>query len=264
MADLEQQLATLADEIEWPATPELSDGVTARLAIPARQGGPPWLPASTAYRWALAAAAIILAAGALLAFPPSREAIAGWVNLHTFIQRVPHLATPSPQPSAPLGRRLGLGGQTTLTEAQRRVAWIIAVPSALGPPDEVYLQEPPDGPPQGEVTLVYRARPGIPVAGQTEVAVLVTEARGSVNQEFFGKILGPETTIDAVRVSGHDGWWIAGAPHQFFFTDSGGKFRSETLRLATNTLLLDDGGTVIRIEGDMTVAQALAIAASLG
>ena len=143
------------------------------------------------------------------------------------------------------------------------MAWHVAVPSSLGAPDEVYLQDPPEGPPDGEVTIVYKVRPGIPVAGQTGVAVLVTEARGTVDKEFFGKILGPDTTIEPVTVSGHDGWWIAGAPHEFFFIDSGGNFRSETLRLATNTLLLDDGGTVIRIEGDLTKAQALEIAASL-
>jgi hypothetical protein len=36
------------------------------------------------------------------------------------------------------------------------------------------------------------------------------------------------------------------------------------MRLATNTLILDDGGTVIRIEGDLTRAQAFQIAESLG
>jgi hypothetical protein len=264
MTDLEHRLAALATEIDWPGTPELSSRVTARLTEPARRVRPAWSRPSAGRRWALAAAAMILAAAALVAYSPSREAIAGWLNLHTIFQRVTHLATPSPQPSGPLGTRLGLGRQTTLDQARRQVAWQVAVPSSLGAPDEVYLQDPPDGPPEGEVTLVYKARPGIPVASQTGVAVLVTEARGAVDQNFFGKMLGPDTTIEPVTVSGHDGWWISGAPHVFFFTDSGGNFRSETLRLATNTLLLDDGETVIRIEGNLTKAQVLEIAASLG
>ncbi len=264
MVDLAQQLAELATEIDWPPTPELSGRVTGRLVIPALRFGPVHVRKPNVSRWALAAAALILAASALLAYPPSRDAIAGWVNLHTSLQRVPHLSTPSPLAPGPLGKRLGLGGRTALGEAQRQLVWPIAVPSSLGAPDEIYLQEPPDGPPQGEVTLVYSARSGIPVAGETGVAVLITEARGGVDERFFGKILGPDTTIDAITVSGHNGWWIAGAPHQFFFTDSGGNFRDETLRLATNTLLLDEGGTVIRIEGDLTKAQALEIAASLG
>lgn len=264
MADVERQLAALATEIDWPGTPELSSRVAARIAEDAQLRRPVWLRPSTGRRWAFAAAAIIVAAAALLAYSPSREAIAGWVNLHTFIQRVPHLATPTPQLSGPLGSRLGLGPQTTLAQARRTVAWHVTLPSSLGAPDEVYVQDPAQGPPEGEVTLVYGARPGIPVASQTGVGVLVTEARGTIDQNFFGKILGPDTSLETVTVSGHQGWWIAGAPHEFFFTDSAGNFRSETLRLATNTLLLDDGGTVIRIEGNLTKAQALEIAASMG
>ena len=141
--------------------------------------------------------------------------------------------------------------------------WAVLVPSSLGQPDEVYLQPPQAGPPQGEVTLVYSTRPGIPVSGQTGVAVLITEARGAVNSQFFGKMFGPDTTIEPVTVAGHQGYWIAGAPHEFFFTDVNGNIRNETLRLATNTLLIDEGGTIVRIEGDLTKAQVLEIAASL-
>jgi hypothetical protein len=263
MADLEGRLAALASEIDWPDTPELSGRVLARLAEPAARERLAWSRPSAGRRWALAAAAVILAAAALVAYSPSRQAIAGWLNLHTIFQRVTHLSTPSPQPSGPLRARLGLGHQATLDQARRQVAWQLAVPSSLGTPDQVYVQVPLDGPPEGEVSLVYRARPGIPVASETGVAVLVTEARGTVDQNFFGKMLGPGTTVDPVTVSGHDGWWIAGAPHEFFFIDSGGSFRSETLRLAANTLLIDDRGTIVRIEGNLTKAEALEIAASL-
>jgi hypothetical protein len=47
------------------------------------------------------------------------------------------------------------------------------------------------------------------------------------------------------------------------FTDANGKVINESLRLATNTLLLDMGGTLVRIEGNLTKVQALEIAASL-
>ena len=266
MADLERELTTLATEVDWPQSPDLSIRVIGLL--PDRRGGRRasawWGRTLRPQRWALAAAAILLALAALLAYSPSREAIAGWLNLHTIIQRVPHLESPSPQPSGPLGTRLGLGSQTSLDQARTQVAWKVAVPSKLGAPDEVYLQQPPDGPPLGEVTLVYKARPDIAPASQTGVAVLVTEARGSVDQNYFGKILGNGTNLELVTVSGHQGYWISGAPHEFFFADANGNFRAETLRLATNTLLLDDGGTIIRIEGNLTTTQALEIAASLG
>ncbi len=265
MPDLEQQLSTLGSALEWPPTPDL----TGVIHLPGIRGGGAqrrWgVAVTTMPRWALAAAAaVVLAAAGLTAYPPSREAIANWVNVHTSFQRVTHLATPSPQPPGPLGARLGLGGRTTLPDAQKQIAWHIAIPSTLGRPDEVYLQPPPDAPAQGEVTLVYATRPGIPVAAQTGVSVLVTEARGTVDQNFFGKMMGPETTLEPVTVAGHQGYWIAGPLNEFFFTDANGNFRNETVRLAANTLILDYGGTVIRIEGNVTKAQALEIAASLG
>ena len=94
------------------------------------------------------------------------------------------------------------------------------------------------------------------------MSLLVTEARGAVDQNFFGKMIGPGTTLEAVTIAGHQGYWIAGAPHDFFFTDVDGNFRNETMRMATNTLLLDEGGTVVRIEGNLTKAQAVAIGTS--
>jgi hypothetical protein len=290
VAELEQQLTTLGAGLDWPPTPDLAGRIhlPARRAVgkrrwetylparrgaihlPASRGGGPqrrWGGASSIYverRWTLAAVAVLIALAALAAYPPSRDAIANWLNVHTSIQRVPHLATPSPQPPGPLGERLGLGGRTTLAGARKQVAWPIALPSSLGQPDEVYLQLPPDGPLQGEVTLVYSSRPDIPISGETGVAVLVTEARGAVDTNFFGKMLGPGTTLEDVAVAGHQGYWIAGAPNVFFFTDVNGDVRNETMRLATNTLILDEGGTVVRIEGNLTKAQALQVAASLG
>ena len=272
MPDLEQQLSALGAALEWPPTPDLT-GLTGVVHLPASRGGRRWPQASAGWggaleksdrsKWALAAAAILVAAAALVAYPPSREAIANWVNVHTSFQRVTHLATPSPLPPGPLGARLGLGGKTTLPDAQKQVAWHIVLPSGLGEPDEVYLQPPPDAPAQGEVTLVYATRPGIPVAAQTGVSVLVTEARGTVDQNFFGKMIGPDTSFEPVTVDGHQGYWIEGPLHEFFFTDANGGFRSETVRLAANTLILDYGGTVIRIEGNLTKAQAVELAASL-
>jgi hypothetical protein len=270
LTQLETRLTTLGRELEWPPTPDLRTRVagviTAGQVIPlparplaaaVRPG--PWYQS----RWAVAAVAVIVALAALLAYQPSRDAIANWLNLHTRIQRVTVLPTPSQLPPGPLGARLGLGGYSTLPTASSAVKWHVLVPSSLGPPDEVYLQFAPDGPPQGEVTLVYSARPSIPVSAQTGVGVLVTEARGAVNSDFFGKTVGPDTTMDPVTVAGHKGYWFAGTPHAFVFIDAAGNPRYETSRLATNTLLIDVDGTIVRIEGDLTKAQALEIAASL-
>ncbi len=255
MAELEEQLAAMAGSIEWPPTPRLS------LAAASKPG-----PARRAWaqpRWAVAAVAVLAIVATLLAYTPTRIAIADWVNLHINLRHTTALPTPSPLPSGTLGSNLGLGTRTTLEAAQKAVRWQVLVPAQLGQPDAVYLLMPPVGPSQGEVTLVYGPRPDIATASETGVGVLVTEARGSVNEQFFEKTASPDTTIEPVSVEGHDGWWISGKPHMFVFVDSNNEPRFETLRLATNTLVIDDGGTIVRIEGHMTKAQALQIAGTL-
>ena len=235
IADLEQRLGRLRAELEWPATPDLATRIRERMGAPVIVLQRPWFQS----RWAVAAAIVLLALAALVAY------------------------TPSPQPSGPLGKRLGLGDPTTLADVRSKVSWHVAVPASLGAPDEVYVQLPPDGPAQGEVSLVYKTRADIKTSGQTGVAVLITEANGQVKAEFFGKMLGSDATLEDVTVNGHPGYWISGKPHGFFFTDANGNFRDETFRLATNTLIFDDNGTIVRIEGGLTKAQALTIATSL-
>src|ERR1051326_8156429 len=147
MADLEEQLESLAAHIDWPATPRLRSQPRLRPA---------------ASRWALAAVAVFVIAAGLLAYTPTRTAIAGWLNLHTHLRPTTALATPSPLPSGTLGSNLGLGRPTTLAAAQDAVGWQILVPAQLGAPDAVYLLMPPDGSLQGEGTPVYGQRSCFP------------------------------------------------------------------------------------------------------
>lgn len=268
MPELEEELTALRAVIEWPATPRFRLPVHGDIVhLPTRGevaaegrrlGGPLWQS-----RWALAAAAVLLIVATLLAYTPAREAIAGWINLHVIVHRVPNLPTPSPLPPGQLGANLDLGSPVTLEQARSQVSWKVMVPSSLGRPDVVYVKQPPSGPSKGEVTLVYSTRPDIPTTRLTGVSVLVTEARGAVEEIFFQKTLGPESKVEEVSVGGHRGFWISGSPHEFAFTDASGSFYRDPLRLATNTLIFDDNGTIVRIEGDMTRAQALQIANSL-
>jgi len=252
--DLEQQLTDLGQAIAWPATPKLV------ISLPARRGGLGWGAPMMNRRWAMAAAAVLLILATLLAYTPSREAIARWLNVGVTITKVQHPPTPSALPSGTLGSELGLGLPTTLEQAQRQVKWKITVPAALGPPDAVYLRILPEG---GEVSFVYAHVEGIPVAGETGVAVLVTEVQGQVRTEFFQKMLGPNTTIEDVVVNGHPGYWVSGSPHTFVFLDASGEAFPDTLRLATNTLIFADGGTIIRIEAYTSKERAIQIAGSL-
>lgn len=253
MPELEDQLAAMASAIDWPPTPRLRVRVAllpiyGELPGAARRRGLP--------RWVLAAAAVLLIVAAF-AFT--------WLSLHTTIYRVPNPPTPTPHSPGVLGSNLDLGTPAiSVADAQRQVLWRVVLPAGLGQPDAVYVKlADARGPSQGEVSLVYAHAPGVNPSAATGVAVLVTEARGAVNENFFVKVLGPDTKIEQVTVNGHPGYWISGHPHDFGFSDANGNFYFEQMRLASNTLVFDDNGTVVRIEGDMTKAQAMQIAGSM-
>jgi hypothetical protein len=257
MADLEARLFALGPELEWPATPNVVPAIRSRLvADPRRRPSPAWRVAFAA------AAAVVLTAGALLAIPSTRDAIAAFFHLQgLIIQRVPTNPTPAPSHgTTSIGDRLNLGAQVTLDQAQATAHFQIAVPRALGTPDAVYLLG--HGDTQG-VGLVYLPHPGLPQAAQTGVGALVIEFPGQVPRDYFAKMLGPDATLENVQVNGNAGYWISGKPHGLFFIDSHGNSQEDTFRLAGNTLIWDQAGLVIRIEAGVSKDQALQLATSM-
>ncbi|SRR5713226_5339258 len=253
--DLEQRLRDLRPYLDYPATPNLVVAVRARLVTAPRRAW--WSAFAIPRRLALAVAVALLVIGGLLAIPQTRDTIAHWFAVKgVIVNTVPSL------PAGPLGQSLGLGQRTTLAGAQSGARFQVLVPTdpSLGQPDEVYLNTTVPG---GEVSFVYRTRPGLPTSSKSTVGILVMEIQGGVNKNFFGKMIGPDTTLTEVTVNGGPGYWIEGSPHVFFFTDAQGAVHDEDMRLATNTLLWQQGDRTLRIEGAATKAQALQIAASM-
>ena len=253
--ELEQQLRGLRPYLDYPATPNLVAAVRARLVTAPRR--PWWSSFAIPRRLALAAAVALLVIGGLLAIPQTRDSIAHWFGVRgVIVNTVPSL------PPGPLGQDLKLGQRTTLDGARTGVHFQVLVPTdpSLGDPDEIWLNR---SVPNGEVSFIYRVRPGLQTASKTDVAILVMEIQGTTEKFGFQKMLGPDTTLTEVTVNGGPGYWIAGSPHIFFFTDASGAFHEENMRLATNTLVWQQGDRTIRIEGPLTEAQALQIAASM-
>jgi len=250
---LEQRLRDLRPYLDYPPAPNLVVAVRTRLVTAARR---PWYSSfAIPRRLALAAAAVLIVIGGLLAIPQTRDTIAHWFGVKgVIVNTVPSL------PPGPLGHDLNLGQRTTLAGAQAGAHFQVLVPTdpSLGPPDEVYANNTVP-----EVSFVYRTRPDLPTSSTTTVAILVMEIQGGVNKNFFGKMIGPDTTLTEVTVNGGPGYWIEGSPHVFFFTDAQGAVHDEDMRLATNTLLWQQGDRTLRIEGAATKAQALQIAASM-
>jgi hypothetical protein len=118
------------------------------------------------------------------------------------------------------------------------------------------------GVPGGELSLTYLARPGLPRARTTRLGALVSEFRGDLSPDYLGKIVGPATSVERLRLDGQPALWVEGAPH-FFFYRHDGRFVDSTLRLAQNVLLLEHGRLLVRLEGAFDRDRAVAMARSL-
>jgi hypothetical protein len=225
-----------------------------------RLGGGPGPAARPVWRPLAAVAALVLVVfgASLLAFPAVRETVADWLGLRGIGISV----VPSLQPIPTTYRSLGFGRPATLDEARATVEWAILLPSdpQLGPPDEVYLDQSLPG---GAVSLVWAARPGIPVSSTTGAGLVLTEFRASINQQFLQKVVGPRTTIEPVHVDGNIDYWISGAPHEVFVVGPSGQPIPATIRLSGNVLMWEDGELTLRFEGELTREDALRLADSV-
>lgn len=278
--DVETRLGQLAAHLTWPVTPAITDTVAARLeAGPARAGmrggsvtgvpgragmrGRPGVRGRPALVAVVVFATVVAVLAATLAISPgARKAAADLLGLDSV-----HITTGARPavPRLPAGTApLGFGQAVTLDQASKRVGFPVRLPTMVpfDHPDAVYVSTPP---PEGEVSLVYLPRPDLqlPGAAQTGVGLLLTEFRAQLEAGFFGKLAGPDTTIEALTLRGQSAYWLAGAPHALFYRDSAGDVFPDTLRLATNTLVWQAGAVTLRIEGDISKARALAIAESI-
>jgi hypothetical protein len=254
MPELERELRALGVTVEFPPTPDLATSVRRRLAAeaPARR------PFSFRRRLVVAFAVLLVGVAAVMAVPQARTAVLEWLGLRgVTIERVPTSRTVTETAAAPPAvEELFLGRLVTLAEAGRRVRFpLVPPPAELGEPDAVYLSEAVSG---GQVAFVYFDR-------DEEVSILLTQFRAGLEEDFIHKAVGPETEIELVSVAGERGWWLEGEPHEFVYVDpETSEPRPATLRLATNTLLWQRGELTLRVEGDLSRAEAIRIAEGVG
>jgi hypothetical protein len=251
--ELETTLVDIGRRLRYPAASSVAARVRARIAR----------PRTLRERWSLPAFAPAFATVALLlvvialASPGVRAAADEFLRLRGIeIFPVPSVPAATGTPTLALP-----GERVTLDEARRRARFTVTVPTApeLGAPDDVYLESTATG---DRVTLVYRVRAGVPVSKEAGVSALVVELRGALDEILLGKATGPGTRVEPVTVNGGRGFWLEGAPHQFFYRDPDGSVRPDTLRLAGNTLLWEQGGVTLRLEADLTRDQALRLAST--
>jgi len=202
---------------------------------------------------ALALALVLVPSAAVAAVPGARDAVLEWLGLeHVRVERVPRVPPLAALASADLGTRVA-----SVDQAGQRSGFAVAVPRALGDPDAVYADA------DGVVSLAYRARPGLPRDAQTGLGALVTELPADGIPSYFAKAAGPGTRVEPVTVRGARGVFLSGAAHSFLIELPGGRIHELPPRLAGNTIALEYGDLVIRIEGRFDRRAALALARSL-
>jgi len=223
VADLERELRALAAAVELPEPPELSARVRAGLG---RHEPRPRRRPILAFAVALLAVAI----GAAFAVPQSRSALLRLFGLKgVTVLRVDRLPPVGPGPVV-------FGEKTTLAAAARIVGFRPLLPK-LGKPDAVYLERP------AYLVLLY----GKPVR------LRFSELRPGYSPiEKFAKV---SQEVRPVTVDGRPGLWIPGNHVVIEFGNQP--------RLAGSTLLWEHGDLTLRVEGKLTLAQALEIARSV-
>ena len=237
MTELEPRLRGV--ELEWPETPALATAVERRLTAAA----PPRRARRRALVLALAALAVALAA--TLAVPGARSAFLELFHLKGATVQVVEVLPPV-VPSTSLD---GLGERVSLAEARRRAGFDLVEPEALGEPDAVRAG---DG---GMVSFVY--------GEGLDVRMIFSQARGRTEPVFLKKLAGGGTVVRQVTVSGERGLFISGEPHFFMWVGEDGSLRDEPVYLARDVLLWQRGRLLLRLEGELTLERALAVARSV-
>jgi hypothetical protein len=287
-ASLESALRSLASEIDWPvAAPAAADGTTTgpdiatrvrvRLASGERRRSRHW--------WSIGGRpvrrSLVLAVVALLAL----AIVAGAVGLGlpglriTFGEPSPSLlpspsatgaatagTTPSSSPTPTLppvaGMRLSLGRQVELDEVEALTGVPVRLPTdeRLGPPDSVWV----DPARSDQIAYVWKAGPDLPETSEPGVGLILMRFAGRSDDEFYQKVLSSGTRLQTVTVDGHDGFWISGEMHFFFYErPAGGGYVDDGRRWVGDALVWYDGTATHRIESALGRDATIAIAESL-
>lgn len=240
MTELELELVAIGRRIDVPEAPDLAAHVLERVGASR--------PAPRRPRLVLALAVLAVAALlATLAIPDARSALLRFLQIGgDRIELVDELPAVSPSPPE---LDLILGERVTLDEARRRAGFDLL--ELEEEPDSVYIGD------RGTIWFLY---------GRTEaVRLLVAQTpKLEIDESFLlKKLAGAGTIVETTTVRGAPAYFLSGAPHVVILVDENGFGVPESTWLARDVLVWEENGHTVRLEGDLTLAEASELAESL-
>lgn len=229
LTTFEQQLKATAAAFPYPNTPDVAAAVRRRLAVQQPQS----------LRRAVAVGlAIVLALASLLLVPQVRAAVLEFFQIGAIKVEV---VESTPTPAAVPHTIWDVSEPVSLGEAIDRFPYPLQLPSTLGPPDAVRLRRGRDG----EQAVIF-------LWGNTAAPDI---ALYQVSGFSFGLKMLARDAIDQLLIDGEPAFWLEGE-HPLFLTD--GEFPA--VRIESGNVLLWYGRNVTyRLEGNLTLAEALAL-----
>lgn len=277
--ELESALRRLAPAIDWPSAagdpdgPDLAAAVRARIEAAMAPSGPvgstgsrprsrwTWRPARRALVLALVALLVLAAIVGAVGFGlPGLRLIFGGATVSPPVSPPPSLdPSRSPAPGQP-GAAMALGDRVELADLDDRAGFHVTWPTdaSIGPPDAAYV----DAGKGGAVSLVWAATASLPATVEPGVGLVLTQFRGTVDEGFFSKVLGGNTTVELVGVGTGQGYWLSGDPHFLFWKGPDGVVTEER-RWVGDALLWSDGVITFRLESALGRDAAIRLAGSL-
>jgi hypothetical protein len=279
-AALEAALRSLSTAVDWPAAapvapsgvaagPDIASRVRVRLSDPdRRRASRPWWQGWRPVRRSLVLALVALLALAVVAGAvglglPGLRFIFGGPPPPTPAPTVAPGATPTATPTPPRepGAAIGLGELVTLDQVEALTGIAVRLPAdpRLGTPDAVWVDKSKNN----QVAYVWVPSADLPETIDRGVGLILMRFDGTTDPGWYEKMIGSDTHIETVEVGGHDGFWVTGAPHYFFYVRDGQQVFDENRRWVGDALLWSDGTTTFRIESALGKDATIAIAESI-
>jgi hypothetical protein len=244
--DLDAQLSELGARLAWSETPDLAGAIQVAGATPISIS-----PVHRRHRWfAAAALALLLIGTALAASSSARSTVADFLGIEGLqIEWGDPETTPRPLPT--------LGTPTTMQDFERWLPFTPRQPAALGTPDAVYLRVLENGDMLG--IMAWEAGDDLPEAAETGLGAVLMQFDAPDESYMFLKTIGISTgSVTETTVDGNQAFWVEGASELTIFETGG----TET-RPTANVLLWQQDGTGFRLESNLDMDAALAIAESM-